>query len=151
MDAYDNTVLYTDWFLHRLIEIAGTLNMLASLVFFPDHGEDLQMLDGATGHGGPVYTRHAFDVPAFVWVNDAYRNVTPDRVAAMRANSVLEIRTHDVFETEAQLMGIRWPGADETRSFASPRLVPDKAMKRVAGGVLVAQQDREFRYSCNSD
>ena len=141
VDAYDNTVLYTDWFLRQLIETARSLNVPATLTFFPDHGEDLQLLDGATGHGGPGYTRHAFDIPAFVWVNDAYRNLYPDRVAAMQVNAIQEIRSHNVFYTEAELMGIRWPGAADRLSFASRKFVPDRLMKRVAGGVFVVAPD----------
>jgi glucan phosphoethanolaminetransferase (alkaline phosphatase superfamily) len=141
VDAYDNTVLYTDWVLHQLIESAKSLRVPATLMYFPDHGEDLQLLDGATGHGGPVYTRHDFDIPAFIWVNEAYRVRYPDRVATMLANAGKEIRTHNVFYTEAELMGIQWQGVAGRLSFASPQFVPDASMKRVAGGVLVATPD----------
>jgi glucan phosphoethanolaminetransferase (alkaline phosphatase superfamily) len=141
VDAYDNTVLYTDWFLHQLLESAKSLRVPATLTYFPDHGEDLQLLDGATGHGGPVYTRHDFEIPAFVWVNDAYRARYPGRVLAMQDNADKEIRTHNVFYSEAQLMGIQWQGASERLSFVSPQFVPDVSMKRVAGGVLVAKPE----------
>jgi glucan phosphoethanolaminetransferase (alkaline phosphatase superfamily) len=137
VDAYDNTVLYTDWFLDRLIESAKLLDIPATLVFFPDHGEDIELLDGATGHGGPTYTRHAFEIPALVWVNEAYRRAHPDKVAAMLANSSHEIRSHNLFYTEADLMGITWPGWSAAQSFASEEFIPDDAMKHIAGGVLV--------------
>ena len=50
-------------------------------------------------------------------------------------------RSHNVFYTEAELMGIRWPGAADRLSFASRRFVSDRLMKRVAGGVLVVAPD----------
>lgn len=137
VDAYDNTVLYTDWFLAQLIHRAQRLEVPATLVFFPDHGEDLKLLDGATGHGGPVYTRHDFEIPAFVWANAAYRKLHPDKMAAIAANAAREIRSHNLFPTEADLMGIRWPGARAGSSFASAGFTPDSAMARVAGGVLI--------------
>ena len=140
VDAYDNSILYTDWFLKQLIDGASALTIPATLMFFPDHGEDLQQLDGSKLHGLPVYTRHAFEIPAFVWVNQAFRKAHPDMVAALQANAVKEIRSHDVFYTEAQLMGITWPGSDGRRSFSSSQFVPDSAMMFAAGGTLVKRR-----------
>jgi glucan phosphoethanolaminetransferase (alkaline phosphatase superfamily) len=137
LDAYDNTILYTDWLLHELIEEARTLRVPATLTYFPDHGEDLEALDGRVGHGAPVYTPHAFEIPAFVWVNAAYEQAHPQKVAALRSNSSKEVRSHDVFTTVADLMGIRWPDFVAQRSFASDQFAPDLAMKYSAGGVFV--------------
>jgi glucan phosphoethanolaminetransferase (alkaline phosphatase superfamily) len=137
VDAYDNATLYSDWFLKQLIDDARELNVPASLMFFPDHGEDLQALDGTTGHGLPTYSRHAFEVPAFIWINEAFRKAHPAMVAALQGNAASEIRSHNVFDTEAEIMGISWPDADAKRSFASQKFVPDSSMKVAAGGVLV--------------
>ncbi|HEY6926985.1 MAG TPA: phosphoethanolamine transferase [Steroidobacteraceae bacterium] len=136
-DSYDNTVLYSDWFLGQVIESARQLTVPATVMFFPDHGEDLEQLDGTSGHGAPQYTQHAFEIPAFVWMNAAYRKAHPDKVSALQANVSQEIRTHDVFGTMADLMGISWPGAKAARSFASNHFVADTAEKIAAGGVLL--------------
>jgi glucan phosphoethanolaminetransferase (alkaline phosphatase superfamily) len=143
MDAYDNSVAYTDWFLQQLIEQARALHVPVTLTFFPDHGEDVGLLDGTVGHGSPAYTQHAFEIPAFVWVNDAFRQAHPEKVTAMQANASKEIRSHDVFGTVADLMGIGWPGANPARSFASDKFVPDTAMRHCAGGQLVPRQPRD--------
>ncbi len=140
LNAYDNSVRYTDWFLQQLIEQVRTLKVPATLTFFPDHGEDLRLLDGRMGHGAPIYTRHAFEIPAFVWVNDAFRKAYPEKVSAMQANAGKEIRSHDVFSTVADLMGITWPEFSPSRSFASSNFVPDTQMKHAAGGVLVSRR-----------
>jgi glucan phosphoethanolaminetransferase (alkaline phosphatase superfamily) len=143
VDAYDNNTLYTDWFLHQIIEQARTLTVPVTVTFFPDHGEDLQLFDGEVGHGQPTYTQHAFEIPAFVWVSDAYRKSHPDKVAALRENAKRAIRSHNVFYTVADLMGITWPGVDAKRSFASDSFVADTTMKYAAGGVLVQRPQRE--------
>jgi glucan phosphoethanolaminetransferase (alkaline phosphatase superfamily) len=139
VDEYDNTVLYTDWFLQQIIERARSLKVPATVTFFPDHGEDLQLFDGQSGHGAPMYTAHAFEIPAFIWVNDAYRTAHPTQVEALRANASKEVRSHDVFYTVADLMGITWPGNVAMRSIASKDFSPDVNMKHLAGGVLVAR------------
>jgi glucan phosphoethanolaminetransferase (alkaline phosphatase superfamily) len=139
VDAYDNSVLYTDWFLQQIIERARGLTVPATVTFFPDHGEELMLLDGRVGHGLPTYTPHAFEIPAFVWVNDAYRKLHPNIVAALKSNAAKEIRTHNVFYTVADIMGIKWPGASKGMSFASDSFVADTTNKHIAGGVLVVR------------
>jgi glucan phosphoethanolaminetransferase (alkaline phosphatase superfamily) len=139
VDTYDNTIVYTDWFLQQIVDRARELNVPATVTFFSDHGEDLQLLDGTAGHGNPVYTPHAFEVPAFVWANDAYRKQHPEIIAALKNNAAKEIRSHDVFYTIADLMGISWPGAIASRSFASNNFVPDTMMRHIAGGVPVVR------------
>ena len=137
LDAYDNSILYTDWFLQQIIEYARRLTVPATVTFFPDHGEDLQALDGQTGHGQPMYTQHAFEIPAFIWVNNAFKDAHPALVEALKSNAAKEVRTHNVFYTEGDLMGIRWPGSAPASSIASAVFVPDEKMKHFAGGVLV--------------
>ena len=141
VDDYDNSLLYTDWFLQQVIEKARTLKVPATVTYFSDHGENLQSLDGMAGHGGPAYSRREFEVPAFVWVNSAYRRLHPDVVRALQSNADKEIRSHNVFGTLAQMMGIRWPGADPRGSFASGQFVPDVGMPFIAGGQVVAGRD----------
>jgi glucan phosphoethanolaminetransferase (alkaline phosphatase superfamily) len=140
LDAYDTSIAYTDWFLQQLIEQASTLQVPATLTYVPDHGEDLELLDGRRGHGAPLYTQHAFEIPVFVWMNEAYRKAHPDKVAALQRNSSKEIRSHDVFYSIADLMGITWPQAAPLKSFASDKFVPDTATRYIAGAVLVARE-----------
>jgi glucan phosphoethanolaminetransferase (alkaline phosphatase superfamily) len=140
VDAYDNSVLYTDWFLQQVIEQARGLHVPATVTFIPDHGEASPSLDGgAVGHGAAHYVSAEFEIPAFIWVNAAYRKTHPEKVAALEANASKEIRSHDVFYTMADLMGITWPGAAPERSFASERFVPDATKQHLARGVLTTR------------
>lgn len=139
-DAYDNSVLYTDWFMQQVIEKARALEVPATVTFIPDHGEASPYLDGgAVGHGSAQYVPAEFEIPAFVWVNAAYRKAHPEKVAALEANASKEIRSHDVFYTMADLMGITWPGATPMRSFASQDFVPDASKQHLARGVLTTR------------
>ena len=138
-DSYDNSVLYTDWFLRQVIEAARQLKVPATVTFVPDHGESLPDLDkGPAGHGGPIYYPSQYEIPAFVWVNDAYRTAHPERVANLKANAARLVRSHQFFYTVADLMGISWPDAKPERSFASAAFVPDTAGQYLVGGVLKA-------------
>jgi glucan phosphoethanolaminetransferase (alkaline phosphatase superfamily) len=141
VSAYDNSVAYTDWFLSQVIEAARKLSVPVTVTYFSDHGEDLLVLDGQAGHGAATYSKHQFDIPAFVWVNTAYRQAHPDKVQAMTENAAKEIRSHNVFYSVADLMGIQWPGLSPQESFASPQFVPDTATPVIAGGNLVSRAD----------
>lgn len=101
-------------------ESARGLSVPATVMFVSDHGEDLQLLDGTAGHGAPAYTDHAFDIPAFVWVNRDYRARYPARVHALESNAAKVFRSHNVFETE--------------RSLVSEGYVPSTEVRYVAGG-----------------
>jgi len=141
VDTYDNSILYTDWFLQQIIEQARKLNVPATVTYLSDHGESLYALDGRTGHGATTYAAQEFDIPAFVWMNAAYRQAHPDKVQALTRNAAKEVRSHDFFYSVADLMSIRWPGARPERSFASSSFVPEPKEKHFAGGKLVARVD----------
>jgi glucan phosphoethanolaminetransferase (alkaline phosphatase superfamily) len=141
LDSYDDSILYTDWFLSRVIESARKLEVPVTVTYLADHGEDLQELDGRSGHGAGDYSEHAFEIPAFVWANAAYRSAHPDKAAALIANAGKVVRTHDFFFSLADLMGVRWRGFLPQRSFASPRFVPDITDRYIAGGHLVARPE----------
>jgi glucan phosphoethanolaminetransferase (alkaline phosphatase superfamily) len=136
-DAYDNSVLYTDWFLEQVIEAVRAVNVPATVTFMPDHGEDLFLLDAHTGHGSPGYTAHAFAIPAFVWTNEAFRRLHPQVLQALRANAGKPVRGHDIFYAMADIMGITWPGARPSESFAAASFQPDTTTPYIAGGNLV--------------
>ena len=136
-DSYDNSVLYTDWFMQQVIEAARKLNIPAAVTFIPDHGESLPGLDaGMAGHGGPVYSASQYEIPAFIWVNDAFRAAHPRQLAALRSNATKEVRSHDFFYTVADLMGISWPENNPERSIASETFAPDLSRQELVGGVL---------------
>lgn len=137
VDSYDNSVLYTDWFLRQVIDDANELSVPVTVTFFPDHGEDLQLLDGNAGHGAAVFTPHAFSLPAFIWFNHAYRTTHPVEVAAVKANSDARIRSYNLFCSMGQLMGVTWPGFKPQLSFASSDFVADRKTGVIAGGILV--------------
>jgi glucan phosphoethanolaminetransferase (alkaline phosphatase superfamily) len=138
LDAYDNSVLYTDWFLGQVIEQVRKLSSPATVTYFADHGEDLFLLDGNAGHGTSDYTRHQFDIPAFVWVNSAYRAAHPDKVQALTQNADKEIRSHNLFYSVADLMGIQWAAASPNESFASASFTPDSQTAHLAGDAMVS-------------
>jgi glucan phosphoethanolaminetransferase (alkaline phosphatase superfamily) len=142
LDMYDDSVLYTDWLLGQVIEAARGVDVPTTITYVADHGEELGLLDGRSGHGFPIYSQASFSIPAFVWFNAAFRRAHPDKVAALILNRDQTIRTHDFFYTIADLMGIRWPGFVARRSFASPDFVPDLTSPFIVAGNLMTNTNQ---------
>jgi lipid A ethanolaminephosphotransferase len=71
--AYDNSILYTDYFLDRTIKLLQEAGVPASMLYFSDHGESLgeknMYLHGAPYIFSPEEQRK---VPMMLWMSDSF-------------------------------------------------------------------------------
>jgi lipid A ethanolaminephosphotransferase len=77
INAYDNTILYTDYLVHTVIEQLRTLDEWRStMIFVSDHGESLGE-NNLYMHGMPKSMAPAeqFDIPFIVWHSDSERTI----------------------------------------------------------------------------
>jgi len=104
INAYDNSVLYTDHLLSEAIGMVEATGASATLLYAADHGETL--FDGMCKRGG-----HGFDaetnyrVPMLVWTSPRWMNAHPAAMAAMRTHANSPISTLSVFATMTGLGG----------------------------------------------
>lgn len=120
INSYDNTIVATDRFLKRLIDMLSAKN--AVVFFVSDHGE-------ALGEGG-VYLHGADSPPThnpamMVWWSELYGQTFPDKVAALKNNCNAHIGNKHVFNTIIDLGALKTPAYDSTQSLASPHLKAD--------------------------
>ncbi|MBQ8493735.1 MAG: phosphoethanolamine--lipid A transferase EptA [Alistipes sp.] len=72
INAYDNTILYTDYLLHSVIEVLRSVEgVRATMIYVSDHGESLGE-DNLYMHGVPLdmAPREQTDIPFIVWTSD---------------------------------------------------------------------------------
>lgn len=74
VNAYDNTIVYNDYFLNTLIEILKKQEKRVVMLFISDHGESL----GESGfylHGTPksIAPKYQSDIPFLVWMNERFK------------------------------------------------------------------------------
>lgn len=73
-NAYDNAVLYTDYFLSRVIQLlkANTPRFETTLLYMSDHGESLGE-NGLYLHGMPyrLAPKEQIEIPALLWVGES--------------------------------------------------------------------------------
>ena len=108
-NAYDNSILYTDFFLSETIQyLRGLRGTSSALLYCADHGEDI--LDDRRErflHASPTTTAYQLYVASLAWFSDAYRQNFPDKVAAAEANATVPATTHALFHTMADMASIR--------------------------------------------
>ena len=74
LNAYDNTILYTDYLVHSVIEtLKQVTDKRCCMIFVSDHGESLGEND-VFMHGLPknLAPKQQFEIPFIVWENDSY-------------------------------------------------------------------------------
>ena len=120
VNAYDNSVLYTDYVLSRIIELLAGSGACSALMYCSDHGEDL--FDDSPSrflHSSSHLSYYQLHVPCFCWMSDKYAECFGEKVSAARANSGLLSSTSAVFHTVSDMAGISSPYVSERFSLLS--------------------------------
>jgi len=122
VNAYDNSVRYTDYVLSKIIDYLGSLeNTSSALLYCADHGEDL--IDDHRErflHASPTTTAYQLYVASLAWFSESYRERFPEKVAAAEANATAPATTHALFHTIADMASIRGRFLTTKVSLVSP-------------------------------
>ena len=126
VNAYDNTIAYTDSLLTALISTLDSLDASAALMYVSDHGEDIY--DDARGrflHASPVPTYWQLHVPMILWMSDELRSTYPDMWSAAQKNGAREASSsRSVYHTLLDLAGVRTANFSARASLVSPEYAP---------------------------
>lgn len=120
-NAYDNSILYTDYFLNEVIEMLGAQQDACCAMFYcSDHGEDL--MDNGNGnflHSSPKTTYYQTHVASLAWFSPLYRNLFAEKVEAARKNAFAPSTTHSVFHTMADIASMKSPYMEHSVSLVN--------------------------------
>ena len=75
INAYDNSILYTDAFLHDMMTRLG--DKKAILIYTSDHGESIDENRHFHATPKPLAPREQLDVPLLFWASEPYLNANP--------------------------------------------------------------------------
>ena len=104
VNAYDNSIIYTDWFLSEVIGTLRETNACTAMFYCADHGEDLYDDSRARFlHSSPTITYYQTHVACLGWYSQQWQSLYPAKAAAAKANTLAPASTHSVFHTVAQL------------------------------------------------
>ena len=103
INAYDNSILYTDYLLSNLIDTLRSLKgWKSSMIFISDHGESLGE-NNMFMHGIPMKLapKVQYEIPLLVWTSDGYRDYK---------NNLPEVlEQHYIFHSVLNLLSIQSP------------------------------------------
>ncbi len=126
INAYDNTILYTDFILHSLISRLKQEECRAALLYAADHGEDI--FDDERHrflHASPVPTYWQIHQASLVWLSPRLATENPEMHEALCRNSSRRVSPQkSLFPTAMQLASIESPMVVDTLSLVSPDYNP---------------------------
>jgi len=126
INTYDNSILYTDFFLATTIQKIDSLNAVSALVYVADHGENLfDTPENIVLHGGSKFTKYDLHVPFFVWTSDKYNRQYPEKEENMIENKDKRLTSDNIFYSFLDMADITFPEQDLSKSIASEQLKED--------------------------
>lgn len=105
INTYDNTVVYTDYILHKLIEdLKGLKEYNSAMLFVSDHGESLGE-NNLYMHGLPmsIAPKEQYEIPFIVWVSDHSKQLKPNKT----------LTQNHVFHSVLKFLDMKSPIYDE--------------------------------------
>ena len=121
VNAYDNTIRYTDGFLATLVGMLQHTGVAASMLYTSDHGEDIFDDDRKLFlHASPVPSYYQLHVPFLLWTSRKYRQRYAEIQEAIWRNHEKPVAGNaSVFHTMLDLAGVQTACRDATWSVAN--------------------------------
>jgi len=133
INTYDNTILYTDHVLGKLIALLRQQKGIRALIYISDHGENLFDDEHKYSvHGtyeGTIYEAH---VPCFIWLSEEFMQAYPEKVDALRSNANTQLSADVLFYSLADMGNLEEIMVPE-KSIFSPKLQPQDTIRMMTG------------------
>lgn len=113
INAYDNTIIFTDYFLTRVIDALKDKN--AMMIYVSDHGEYLGE-HGKFLHGQETEDAELRHVPMILWVSDIFIKYYPNKIRAIHSNLHDKISHDNLFHSVLHCAGVESAVVDKTLS-----------------------------------
>ena len=143
INAYDNSILYTDYILSSIIDQINRPNTVSAFMFVSDHGEEIAK--GGAGHGGNCTpTIQEYHVPFIFWWSDSYREQYADKVSNALSRKQAKLNGDNIYYTLCDLADIQL--ADQFNhpswSVLSPSFEEHERLILVPDGVTFIHPDK---------
>lgn len=119
INAYDNTILYTDAMIDSVIKVINHLHCISAVLYTSDHGENL--FDDSRNlvlHAPIPPTRYIAHVPLFIYCSTDYIKAYPFKWKYLNEHVNGKISNNQCFETLVNMAGISYEGANLHNSLA---------------------------------
>ena len=113
VNSYDNSILYTDYFLSEVIKQLQNSN--AFMLYVSDHGESLGE-EGRLTHAAEGYFKEQREVPIIIWFSDKYKQKNSEKIEAAKLIAQKTISHDYVFHTILDCLNIESDIIDKSLS-----------------------------------
>ena len=114
VNAYDNTIAYTDYFLAQVIDLLDASDrVIPALYYVSDHGESLGE-NGLYLHGTPYFMapEHQTRVPMVVWMSQRFRDSLGVDQGCLKAKAADPISHDNMFSTVLGMVDVTTEARD---------------------------------------
>ena len=158
LNAYDNTIRYTDYILHGIIErlqkwegvqtkTDGVYDQPTSaMLYTSDHGENIFDDERCLFlHAAPKASDYELHVPFIIWTSDGFSKQYPDILKALGENRSKQVQSSlSAFHTMLGIGGIQTRYRQDEYSVASGKYHPTKLLYLDDHDEAIPQEDAKF-------
>ena len=158
LNAYDNTIRYTDYILHGIVErlqkwekvqakTDGVYSQPTSaMLYTSDHGENIFDDDRRLFlHAAPKASDYELHVPFIIWTSEGFGKQYPGAWKALGENRTKQVQTSlSAFHTMLGIGGIRTPYRLDEYSVASGKYHPARLLYLDDHDEAIPQEDAKF-------
>lgn len=120
VNAYDNTIAYTDWFLAQAIDLLdATDRVIPALYYVSDHGESLGE-GGLYLHGTPRFMAPEYQtrVPMVIWMSERFRASLAIDKECLKAAATNPVSHDNMFSTVLGMVDVTTTSKDNALDLA---------------------------------
>ena len=166
LNAYDNTIRYTDYILHGIVErlqkweklqakvlaktqaktLGATCQPTSAMLYTSDHGENIFDDDRRLFlHAAPKASDYELHVPFIIWTSEGFGKQYPDTWKALQENRTKQVQTSlSAFHTMLGIGDIRTPYRLDEYSVASGKYHPTRLLYLDDHDEAILQEDAKF-------
>lgn len=119
INAYDNSVYYTDYVLGQVLTELKQLKGAVALSFWADHGEEVFDSKDFKGHGPDGVTKGMLEVPFVFWRNQTYKEAFSERDVIIQSHLSAPIMLDDFFHIAQCLIPVESELLDPSKSLCA--------------------------------
>ena len=119
VEAYDNSIWYTDHLLGEIVRKLKALNKPAWIVYISDHGETPSAKSWRTATDLDLW-----EVPFIVWTSESFNAAFPERVAALRRAQSKPLQSDQLLYGLLRFMGVEGLGVTPQEDFLDDAFEP---------------------------
>ena len=119
LNAYDNSIVYTDWLMHQVISVLRDIpERRSAFIYLSDHGESLGE-NGLYMHGVPISMapKEQIEIPFLVWTSESTAQTSSlqtaapasDAAPALKVKSLDKVGQHHIFHSVMRFFGMTSP------------------------------------------